>query len=218
MIFLRTLLIFVLGISVVAASPVSPMRSSIHRRTLFGKVKNAVTHTKPLPMPSDANDAKPRLNGLWTAIVDENIIGVDRVDLVSKADLAAKSYDVYLRITNGELRQFWPEKYKVTDILVALKRSNSKWTRAANIKGLEKAGLPHTMTEGVENTEAGFREDKISTWTAALSSWHCPEKHINIALMGGGKEGSSHFLCVQITDQRLLEEINIPGYGIDHFH
>lgn len=76
MLFLRTLLIVVLGISVaVAAIPVSPMTSGIHRRDpRFEETMRKMLGMKPkaVDLPEDEELAKQRLNGLWKISLQMN--------------------------------------------------------------------------------------------------------------------------------------------------
>ena len=106
---LRILLIFVLGISVVAAIPVSPMTSSIQRRDPGFKEK--IFGVKPKPI-STKEEAKQRWNGLWTAVIHITVPSTrsDSVGYYSHDPnpQTVISYDVYMKISNGVLEVVWP--------------------------------------------------------------------------------------------------------------
>lgn len=123
MLFLRTLLIFALGISVVAAIPVSPMTSSIHRRDPWFREAVEKALGKAPKLPSTDEEAERRLSGLWVQLIDVLVkapkgLGVSTYKM---------PYYVYMRITNNEVLQIWSDP-KVTlppDILY----STDGWAR-----------------------------------------------------------------------------------------
>ena len=121
MLFLRTLLIFVLGIFVVAAIPVSPMTSSIYRRDpgLRAAVLNKLGREPFLDVPADENEAKNRLDGLWTVVkklpppASEDSPPSDRVPNLR----SYRNCIVHAKIARGELVILWPRWHPPNTIL-----------------------------------------------------------------------------------------------------
>jgi len=104
---LRALLILVLGISVVAAIPVSPMTSSIHRRGFGETVRGQLGMVpKPLPRPATEDEAKQRINGLWSTEIHD-------------PSPPHSALTVHVKIANGELEGLTPATPSVSKLLKA---------------------------------------------------------------------------------------------------
>lgn len=135
MLFLRTVLIFVLGISVVAAIPVSSMTSSIDRRTFRGMLG---MQPKPLLTPTTLKEAKERINGLWTITIR----------------LGQVEQNIYAKFANGEFVELWPEVPSVSKTLEA--SMSAPWTWIRDIELLKVSGLSRFEQSDVGNFVGSF--------------------------------------------------------------
>ena len=119
MLSLRTLLILVLGISVVAAIPVSQMTSSIHRRdpglgeALKDKIKYIMTPA--LDMPADQAEAGKRLNGLWAAV--KKLPPSNWPEGIPHHH--PRGYNINAKIADGKLVMIWPRWHGLNTLLNA---------------------------------------------------------------------------------------------------
>jgi hypothetical protein len=139
MLFLRTVLIFVLGISVVAAIPVSSMTSSIDRR-MFRKILGM--QPKPLLTPTTLEEAKERINGLWTTTAS------------LETRLGRVEQDIYAKFANGGFVELWPNVVSASEILKA--RKFESWTRIQNIEHLKSvSGLSRFEQSDVDHFVEG---------------------------------------------------------------